>query len=68
MGSTTESSAFRSTRNPWDVSRVPGGSSGGAAAAVAAQQCAAAIGSDTGGMGSTILQLYFAKFILLAGD
>mmetsp|Transcript_30156 Transcript_30156/g.74834 ORF Transcript_30156/g.74834 Transcript_30156/m.74834 type:complete len:466 (-) Transcript_30156:1190-2587(-) len=49
MGSTTESSAFRATRNPWDVSRVPGGSSGGSAAAVAAQQCAAAIGSDTGG-------------------
>lgn len=37
------------TRNPWDTSRVPGGSSGGSAAAVAAQQCAAALGSDTGG-------------------
>ena len=49
MGSTTESSAFKATRNPWDQSRVPGGSSGGSAAAVAMRQCAAAIGSDTGG-------------------
>jgi len=49
MGSTTESSQYAVTRNPWDLSRVPGGSSGGSAAAVAAQQCVAAIGSDTGG-------------------
>ena len=49
MGSTTESSAFKATRNPWDESRVPGGSSGGSAAAVAMRQCAAAVGSDTGG-------------------
>ena len=39
----------QATSNPWDTSRVPGGSSGGSAAAVAAQQCAAALGSDTGG-------------------
>lgn len=49
MGSTTESSAYHVTRNPWDLSRVPGGSSGGSAAAVVKQQCAVAIGSDTGG-------------------
>jgi aspartyl-tRNA(Asn)/glutamyl-tRNA(Gln) amidotransferase subunit A len=49
MGSTTESSAFHSTRNPWDTDHVPGGSSGGSATAVAANQCAAALGSDTGG-------------------
>jgi len=49
MGSSTENSAFKVTRNPWDMSRVPGGSSGGSAAAVAAGMCCAALGSDTGG-------------------
>ncbi|KAL2651483.1 hypothetical protein R1flu_019611 [Riccia fluitans] len=49
MGSTTEGSAYKVTANPWDTSRVPGGSSGGSAAAVAAKQCAGALGSDTGG-------------------
>ncbi len=49
MGSSTENSARQTTRNPWDTSRVPGGSSGGSAAATAAKMCAAAVGSDTGG-------------------
>jgi len=49
MGSTTENSAYHTTRNPWNLECVPGGSSGGSGAAVAAGETAAALGSDTGG-------------------
>ena len=49
MGSGTENSAYRKTRNPWNTAKVPGGSSGGSAASVAAGQCFASLGTDTGG-------------------
>ncbi len=49
MGSTTETSAYGVTKNPWNIGHVPGGSSGGSCAAVAAEECSYALGSDTGG-------------------
>lgn len=49
MGSSNESSAYGSTRNPWDTTRIPGGSSGGSAAAIAARLATATLGTDTGG-------------------
>lgn len=49
MGSTTETSAYGATKNPWNTEHVPGGSSGGSCTAVASEECSYALGSDTGG-------------------
>ncbi len=49
MGGSTKTSCYKLTKNPWDTSKVPGGSSGGAASSIAAQQCFISLGSDTGG-------------------